>query len=94
MLVLDKKAISERFVKIRVRDALYADGCLCDTKTNLEGVEVGDVRWLFQAICINVPGWRKTVKPGRSELVVTVKDLGMSGLPEAIELPDQATQCL
>ena len=70
------------------------DGCFCDTKTNLEGLEFGDLRWFYQSICINVPGWRKTIKPGRSELVARVKDLDMSGLAEAIELPDQATQCL
>ena len=58
----------------------------------MEDVKVGDVRWLFQATCINVPGWRKTVKPGKTELVARIEELDMSGLPEAMELPDQATQ--
>ena len=92
VLVQDMKEISDRFVRIRVRDALYTDGCLCDT--NMENVKVGDVRWLFQATCINVPGLCKTVKPGKSVLVARSEELDMSRLVEAIELPTQATQCL
>ena len=88
------KEISDRFVRISVGDALYTDGCLGDTKANMENVKVGDVRWLFQATCINVPGWRKTVKPGKSELVARSEELDMSGLVEAMELPNQSTQYL
>ena len=66
VLIQDMKEISDRFVRIRVRDALYTDACLCDIKAYMENVRVGDVSWLSQATCINVPGWRKTVKPGKA----------------------------
>ena len=55
VLVLVKRAISETFVRLHVRDALYQDGCFCDTKSNLEGVETGEVRWFYKSICVNIP---------------------------------------
>ena len=78
-------------MRLHVRDALYQDGGFCDIKSNLEGVETGDVRWFYKSICINTPECRRTIKPGKSELVGRMEDLDMDGLGVAIELPDHAT---
>ena len=75
----------------RVRDAEYQDAGVCDIKDNLDEVQVGEVRWFFKCICVNTPGWRKALKPGKSVLVGKVEELNMEGLNEAVDLPDHLT---
>ena len=68
------KQISERFVRVRMMDAIYADAHICDTKEDIMDVQSGDVSWFSRATCITVPGWRKTVKLGKTELVAWLED--------------------
>ena len=54
-------------------------------------VAVREVIWFFKSICVNTPGWRKAIKPGKSVLVGKVLELNMEGLREAMDLPDHVT---
>ena len=67
-------------------DTEYQDAGVCDIKDNLDEVQVGEVRWFFKYICMNTPGWRKALKPGKSVLVGKVEELN-----EAADLPDHVT---
>ena len=91
LLILDKRQISENYIRLRVRDAEYQDAGVCDIKDNLDEVQVGEVRWFFKSIFVNTPGWRKALKPGKSVLVGKVEELNMEGLREAVDLPDHVT---
>ena len=88
LLILDKRQISENYIRLRVREAEYQDAGFCDIKDNLEEIQVGEVRWFFKSICVNTPGWRKAIKPGKSVLVGKGEEFNMEGLREAVDLPD------
>ena len=42
LMILGKKQISERYIRLKVRDAKYQDSGVCDTKENLDEVQIGD----------------------------------------------------
>ena len=88
---MQARQISENYIRLRVRAAQYQDAGFCDIKDNLEEVEVCEVRCFFKSICVNTPGWRKAIKPGKSVLVGKVEELNMEGLREAMDLPDHVT---
>ena len=57
------------------------------------GVQPGDIRWANQAVCIPVPGLgRKSLKLGKTMLVVKAEDLDTTDLPEASPLPTEVTR--
>ena len=56
VLILEKRQISENYIRLPVRDAQYQDTGFCDIKDNLEEVQVGEVRWFFKSICVNTHG--------------------------------------
>ena len=44
LLILEKRIITNNLVRLRVRDAVYEDSCVCDSQEQLGEVEVGDLR--------------------------------------------------
>ena len=55
LFILDKRQISESYIRLCLRDAEYQDAGVCDIKDNLDEVQVGEVRWFFKCICMNTP---------------------------------------
>ena len=91
-MILGKKQISDKYIRLRVRDAKYQDSGVCDTKEILDDVQVGDIRWFSECVCINTPNWRRALKPGKGLLVGKVDELNMENLGEATDLTDHITQ--
>ena len=92
LLFLGKKQISDKYIRLRVRDARYQDNAVCNTKEILDEVQIGDIRWFTRCFCINTPNWRRALKPGRGLLVGRVEELNMDNLIEpATPLPDHTT---
>ena len=87
------KGILSKYTRLAMRDALHVVFHLCELMENLENVQVGDDCWLHQAICLNLPGWRRTIKTGRMELVARLGELDMGDLLEPTGLPSQWTMC-
>ena len=73
LLILGKKQISEKYIRLSVRDAKYQDNAVCDTKEILDEVQIGDIRWFTRCVCTNTPNWRRALKPGRGLLVGRVE---------------------
>ena len=69
--------------------ALNVDYHFCELTENLEDVHVGDMCWLHQVVCINVPTWRRNGKAGRMELMTRQGELDVGDLSEPIQLPSQ-----
>ena len=61
--------ISDRYIRLRVRDARHQDNAVCDIKEVLDEVQIGDIRWFTKCVYINTPNWRWALKPGRGILV-------------------------
>ena len=55
LLILGKKQISDRYIRLRVRDARHQDNEVCDIKEVLDEVQKGDIRWFIKCVCINTP---------------------------------------
>ena len=92
LLILGKKQISDKYIRLRVRDARHQDNAVCDTKKVLDEVQIGDIRWFTRCVCINTPNWRRALKPGRGLLVGRVEELNMDNLIDpATPLPDHTT---
>ena len=88
LLVLDKKIISGGLIRLRVRDAAHEDNAVAGSPEQLGEIEVGDIRFFTNSICLNTPYWRRSLVPGRGMLVARIEDVDTTGLPEARILPD------
>ena len=64
LLVLDKKIISGGLIRLRVRDAAHEDNAVAGSPEQLGEIEVGDIRFFTNSICLNTPYWRRSVVPG------------------------------
>ena len=92
LLILGKKAITDRLIRLRARDARYEDNVICDAKELLEEIQVGDLRWFTKSVCINTPYWRRSLKPGRGILVGRIEEMNTGDLVEPpLPLPDHVT---
>ena len=69
LMILGKKVISDRYIRLRARDASYLDNVICDVKELFEEIQIGDLCWFTKSVCINTPNWRRSLKPGRGILV-------------------------
>ena len=90
-MILEKKIITNNLVRLRVRDAVYEDSCVCDSQEQLGEVEVGDLRFFVKSTCLNTPLWRRSLVPGRGMLVARIEDLDTEDLIESRPLPDHKT---
>ena len=88
LLVLDKKIISGGLIRLRVRDAAHEDNAVAGSPEQLGEIEVGDIRFFSNSICLNTPYCRRSLVPGRGMLVARIEDVDTTGLPEARILPD------
>ena len=88
LLVLGKKIISGGLIRLKVRDAVHEDNAVAGSPEQLGEIEVGDIRFFSNSICLNTPYWRRSLVPGRGMLVARIEDVDTTGLPEAIILPD------
>ena len=84
LLVLDKKGL----IRLKVRDAVHVDNAVAGSPEQLGEIEVGDIRFFTNSICLNTPYWRRSLVPGRGMLVARIEDVDTTGLPEDIILPD------
>ena len=50
LLILGKRAITDKLIRLRARDARYEDNVICDAKELLEEIKVGDLRWFTKSI--------------------------------------------
>ena len=92
LLILGKKQISDRYIRLGVRDARHQDNAVCDVKEVLDEVQIRDIRWFTKCVCINTPNWRRALKPGRGMLVGSIEEMNTENLIEPpIPLPDQVT---
>ena len=88
LLILGKKQISDRYIRLRVRDVRQSS----DVKEVLEEVQIGDIRWFTKCVCINTPNWRRALKPGRGILVGRIEEMNTENLIEPpTPLPDHVT---
>ena len=88
LLVLDKKIISGGLIRLRVRDAAHEDNAVAGSHEQLGKVEVCDIRFFTNSICLNTPYWRRSLVPGRGMLVARIEDLDTTGLPESRIAPN------
>ena len=91
LLVLDKKIISGGLIRLKVRDAAHEDNAVAGSPEQLGEIEVGDIRFFSNSICLNTPYWRRSLVPGRGMLVARIEEMDMTGLPAARMLPDHKT---
>ena len=91
LLVLGKKIISGGLVRLRVRDAAHEDNAVAGSPEQLGEIEVGDIRFFSNSICLNTPYWRRSLVPGRGMLEARIEEIDMTGLPAARMLPDHKT---
>ena len=92
LLILGKKVISDRYIRLRARDARYEDNVICDVKELLEEIQIGDLCWFTKSVCINTPYWRRSLKPGRRIHVGRIEEMNTEGLVEpSLPLPDHVT---
>ena len=91
LLVLDKRVISGGLIRLKVRDAVHMDGAVAGSPEQLGEVEVGDIRFFSNSICLNTPYWRRSLVPGRGMLVARIEEVDMTGLPVARILDEHKT---
>ena len=91
LLVLGKKIISGGLIRLRVRDAAHEDNAVAGSPEQLGEIEVGDIRFFSNSICLNTPYWRRSLVPGRGMLEARIEEIDMTGLPAARMLPDHKT---
>ena len=91
LLVLDKRVISGGLIRLKVRDAVHMDGAVAGSPEQLGEVEVGDIRFFSNSICLNNTYWRQSLVPGRGMLVARIEEVDMTGLPVARVLDDHKT---
>ena len=92
LLILGKKQISDKYIRLRMRDARHQDNAVCDVKKVLDEVQVGDIRWFTRCECINTPSWHRALKPGRGLLVGRIEEMNLDNLIEPpVPLPDHTT---
>ena len=91
LLVLGKKIISGGLIRLKVRDAVHEDNAVAGSPEQLGEIEVGDIRFFSNSICLNTPYWRRSLVPGRGMLVARIEEVDTTGLPEARMLPDHKT---
>ena len=76
---------------MKVRDAAHEDNAVAGSPEQLGEIEVGDIRFFSNSICLNTPYWRRSLVPGRGMLVARIEEMDMTGLPAARMLPDHKT---
>ena len=91
LLVLGKKIISGGLIRLKVRDAAHEDNAVAGSPEQLGEIEVGDIRFFSNSICLNTPYWRRSLVPGQGMLVARIEEMDMTGLPAARMLPDHKT---
>ena len=91
LLVLDKKVISGGLIRLKVRDAVHVDNAVAGSPEQLGDIEVGDIRFFSNSICLNTPYWRRSLVPGRGMLVARIEEVDTTGLPVARILDDHKT---
>ena len=91
LLVLDKKVISGGLIRLKVRDAVHVDNAVAGSPEQLGEIEVGDIRFFSNSICLNTPYWRRSLVPGRGMLVARRGGVDMTGLPVSRILDDHKT---
>ena len=91
LLVLDKKVISGGLIRLKVRDAVHVDNAVAGSPEQLGEIEVGDIRFFSNSICLNTPYWRRSLVPGRGMLVARIEEVDTTGLPVARILDDHKT---
>ena len=91
LLVLDKKIISGGLIRLRVIDAAHEDNAVAGSPEQLGEIEVGDIRFFSNSICLNTPYWRRSLVPGRGMLVARIEEVDTTGLPVARILDDHKT---
>ena len=91
LLVLGKKIISGGLIRLRVRDTAHEDNAVAGSPEQLGEIEVGDIRFFSNSICLNTPYWRRSLVPGRGMLVARIEEMDKTGLPAARMLPDHKT---
>ena len=91
LLVLDKKVISGGLIRLKVRDAVHVDNAVAGSPEQLGEIEVGDIRFFTNSICLNTPYWRRSLVPGRGMLVARIEEVDTTGLPVARILDDHKT---
>ena len=64
LLVLGKKIISGGLIRLKVRDAAHEDNAVAGSPEQLGEIEVGDIRFFSNSICLNTPYWRRSLLPG------------------------------
>ena len=78
-------------MRLRVRDAVHEDNAVAGSPEQLGEVEVGDIRFFTNSICLNTQYLRRSLVPGKGMLVARIEDLDTTGLPESRMLPDHKT---
>ena len=91
LLVLDKKVISGGLIRLKVRDAVHVDNAVAGSPEQLGEIEIGDIRFFSNSICLNTPYWRRSLVPGRGMLVARIEEVDTTGLPVARILDDHKT---
>ena len=91
LLVLDKKVISGGLIRLKVRDAVHVDNAVAGSPEQLGEIEVGDIRFFSNSICLNTPYWRRSLVPGRGMLVARIEEVDTTGLPVARIIDDHET---
>ena len=94
LLVLDKKVISGGLIRLKVRDAVHVDGAVAGSPEQLGEVEIGDIRFFSNSVCLNTPFWRRSLVLGRGMLVARIEEVDVTGLPVARMLDDHKTNPL
>ena len=92
LIVLDKRVISGGLIRLKVRDAVHMDGAVAGSPEQLGEVEVGDIRFFSNSICLNNTYWRRSLVPGRGMLVARIEEVDMTGLSVAQLLGDHITR--
>ena len=54
-------------------------------------VEIGDIRFFSNSVCLNTQFWRRSLVLGRGMLVARIEEVDMTGLPVARILDDHKT---
>ena len=91
LLVFDKRVISGGLIMLKVTDAVHVDNAVAGSPEQLGEIEVGDIRFFSNSICLNTPYWRRSLVPGRGMLVARIEEVDTTGLPVARIIDDHET---
>ena len=51
-------------------------------------VEIGNIRFYSNSVCLNTPYWRRSLVLGRGMLVARIEEVDMTGLPPVAQILD------